>query len=223
MMLVWSNQEHIDVCVGQFENQTTGVFSLWLVGLLWEYTNKGRKITARASFHLLWQSCQISTPGPVRQAKQKRQKNTRRLPTGYRQHTAKQKPRAPRPPRTARGPGPSSTGPRARLPWTVPTPPARLGRGDVVVRNAAGDWARGPHGQRTKGRERPRNKRAPREKFGGNSSCSLHSPPPVPFRRRPDKTARLSRPPAQPSQTQFHPFACLRLRATAVIERASDL
>jgi hypothetical protein len=176
-MLVWSNQEHIDVCVGQFENQTTGVFSLWLVGLLWEYTNKGRKITARATFHLLWQSCQISTPGPVRQAKQKRQKNTRRLPTGYRQHTAKQKPRAPRPPRTARGPGPSSTGPRARLPWTVPTPPARLGRGDVVVRNAAGDWARGPHGQRTKGRERPRNKRAPREKFGGNSSCSLHSTP----------------------------------------------
>lgn len=77
MMLVWSNQEHIDVCVGQFENQTTGVFSLWLVGLLWEYTNKGRKITARASFHLLWQSCQISTPGPVRQAKQKKGKRTR--------------------------------------------------------------------------------------------------------------------------------------------------
>lgn len=74
MMLVWSNQEHIDVCVGQFENQTTGVFSLWLVGLLWEYTNKGRKITARATFHLLWQSCQISTPGPVRQAKQKKAK-----------------------------------------------------------------------------------------------------------------------------------------------------
>lgn len=116
-------------------------------------------------------------PAPSGKQSKKRQKNTRRLPTCYRQQTAKQKPRAPRPARTARGPGPSSTGPRARLPWTVPTPPARLGRGDVVVRNAAGDWARGPHGQRTKGRERPRNKRAPREKFGGNSSCSLHSTP----------------------------------------------
>lgn len=75
----------------------------------------------------------------------------------------------------------------ARLPWTVPTPAHASNGTTWRCRLQTLLPARGPHknpwpprcGGATR-RERPRDKRGPREKFGGNSSCSARSPQSAP-------------------------------------------
>jgi hypothetical protein len=118
-------------------------------------------------------------PPPAPSGKQSKKKAKEHATAAYRLQATYSKAEAPCTTSTAHRP---RTGPllyRTSCTSAVDRPhavcPPRTGRRGCAER--CWRWARGPHGQRTKGRERPRNKRAPREKFGGNSSCSLHSTP----------------------------------------------